>query len=744
MFKKIIDKLGWMGFGFTLAIPTAFAAAVIFSGDEVKTLKANLSLNNIVKWRTSSGDPEGAVIAPIGSIHSNTVDGSIHRKIEGAGSSGWASLGGRSGVFINILEEDNPDAEANDSHWTESGSSTLARTVTSADVAFGKGSFEWDPSAASENVTSDAVTIPEGLFGKNCLLRMFVKDSTTDHKVQVWDGSSSLAEVDLITTSNYAKVIIPFECPSSGTLAARIESAADTPAMQFDEVYIGEDFLVGSGSTSDPHRMVAEIKYDKDDQTSCIWTTTATTPSAFNANAACGVITQLYSAADVTLDTADNDLPDIDFDDLPEGQYWVKATLTGGTNSTAGDEGLCYSLSDGTSIGAETCMQAASFTSNMHLQSVTLTAQFTHAGGAANFAVYGDSNNNANIAIYNRGVTQHYGELQIEVWKMSSENPEEGLVQPDIQGWNVRATISGANITLGSGTDSTFKEITNASLTMAVDTNVTKAEGIEIPCSGTNASTSATNCSAGNEVLGLVVQIPVSGRYEICGQFENRIFNPNSEQRNIFSWVETANTCTDATCDAPSDSIQQSVERIRQGNNGVSDIDYDSVRVCGQFKFDSVGQKTMRLMFTKSGTSNANEIRTDGGGNMVIDMKRLSPHIDNPLLDKGNISTPDTNLSEKYAFVSVRIPPTCPNYTNEYGDFVDTITGANVCTVNFNAGFWKDVPNCTCTDTSGSTTRYACHTQLATTSSVQTNVVHTSAGSTGVAEVKLHCHGPIN
>ncbi len=44
-----------------------------------------------VTWTVSATTPEGAITAPIGSIHSDNVTGAIYRKTSGAGNTGWVT-----------------------------------------------------------------------------------------------------------------------------------------------------------------------------------------------------------------------------------------------------------------------------------------------------------------------------------------------------------------------------------------------------------------------------------------------------------------------------------------------------------------------------------------------------------------------------------------------------------------------------------------------------------------------------
>jgi hypothetical protein len=67
-----------------------FADAVIFSGSDVKTLKANISLFDVAKILTTTIDPSSSgLVAPIGSLALRTTNGAIYSKTS-ASSTGWS------------------------------------------------------------------------------------------------------------------------------------------------------------------------------------------------------------------------------------------------------------------------------------------------------------------------------------------------------------------------------------------------------------------------------------------------------------------------------------------------------------------------------------------------------------------------------------------------------------------------------------------------------------------------------
>jgi hypothetical protein len=72
----------------------ANAAAVIFSGNDVKALKSNLNLFDEAKIITGDADPtSSAVDAPQGSIYLETDTGFIYNKLDDGSSTNWSRIG---------------------------------------------------------------------------------------------------------------------------------------------------------------------------------------------------------------------------------------------------------------------------------------------------------------------------------------------------------------------------------------------------------------------------------------------------------------------------------------------------------------------------------------------------------------------------------------------------------------------------------------------------------------------------
>lgn len=141
----------------------------------------------------------------------------------------------------------NPGFEAATlSDWTSTGG-IFAKDVATGDVCTGKASGAWDASAATQHLTSAAVTINagDGLSGQNGVVSCRFKcdvASTCTHTLGAWNGSADLTTPVSITSSNtgYVRTSVNFVMPASGTVALRVNSvASNEPNLLIDDCYLG-------------------------------------------------------------------------------------------------------------------------------------------------------------------------------------------------------------------------------------------------------------------------------------------------------------------------------------------------------------------------------------------------------------------------------------------------------------------------------------------------------------------------
>ncbi|MHA2065577.1 MAG: hypothetical protein ACXABY_14475, partial [Candidatus Thorarchaeota archaeon] len=630
----------------------------------------------------------------------------------------------RSGVFVNILGEDNPDAEANATGWTASGSGTIVRTTTAANIGFGKGSFEYDASAASETLTSPTITIPAGDHGNNCLARAFIKDGDSNLTAEVYDGTNVLASQALVTYTDYTEVRLRFPCPGSGTLAFRLSSSADAAVVRLDEVYIGENWEIGDTSSVE----IAGQSFHPFTG-SCTWTVTSTSFADFGTVAACpGPTIVEENVGD--WQTTDTDLPEQAIDGLPAGKYLM--TVSFPLNSTTANSFVAARISDGTTDG-QACGTRSVNTAEFHV-TCNMLVNYTASGDRV-FKLQGKSSSG------NARINLAFDQVADVVWTLYRyPTDSQKAFQPRTQGWRVDVNIGGANPTLAGATVSTYTEITDAGLDMVINPGSVNAE---IPCSTTNPSTGLT-CSAGSEGLGVVVEVPIAGAYEICG---NLTVQQTTGDRSTYQWIETPNNAQTI--------LQEGNERHGTGDASLAAAT-DSFRVCGQFNFASNGQKTLRLMYEKPGAGGGLTLLMDRGASegqrdMHITMRPITPFIANPLIvDSLNTPAGDgTTFNLFSAGFDLSGASDCVLQAGtEVGNWVDeagtTRPGAGRCAIAFDTGSFSGIPTCQCTGQDLATGVLVCAINNSPTSSQVEMELRNAAGSLRDQQLFVTCHGPKN
>lgn len=150
-------------------------------------------------------------------------------------------------VYQNLLA--NPGFENGAASWTASGGATkTANTTAKGTLSYG---YDFDSNSAAQTVSSETITIPNGLLGQNGVAFCGVKtpSGTATHNLEVFDGTNVIASVAVTTSSTrFANAITNFVFPTSGTVVLRIKSvASNEPEIYIDDCYIG---LANNISTS--------------------------------------------------------------------------------------------------------------------------------------------------------------------------------------------------------------------------------------------------------------------------------------------------------------------------------------------------------------------------------------------------------------------------------------------------------------------------------------------------------------
>lgn len=436
----------------TLLTSHAYGDAVIFSGNDVKTLKPNIDLYGQGKILSGSTDPTSvATSAPVGSIYLNTSNGNLYRKVDAGSSTNWQKVGSAA-VAGNLLP--NPDWETGTTGWTASAGS-YARTTTAADVGFGAGSGSFDASAASQTLTSTAVAIPTGLYASNGLASCYIKTAASDYIMQVYDGTNVIGSATIAASTQYTRTNVNFVFPSSGNISLRISSQSNAAIMYMDDCYVGPATNISqvSQATFIGSAYIAATA-------SCLWTISATgSLHAFNTTAACPGPTIESNPGPGTLGTTDSDLPKFPVSNLAPGTYRVAIQFigTGNVSTVAG-----FGIYDGTSVSQASRSALGFGTTGVGSYQVTLEGVFTYATASSpTFEIYGDINTGTNVnTIDNQAGGGQPRQVSIKIYRLPSSS--ELAVRSDQTVTNVSSSATATtNWPITSGQ---FGDLTSISL----------------------------------------------------------------------------------------------------------------------------------------------------------------------------------------------------------------------------------------------------------------------------------------
>jgi hypothetical protein len=575
------------------------------------------------------------------------TEGSTYRIANGipAWSAPYGFSGGNNAIFNNSFE-------GATTGWSASGG-TFARTTTNGQfIPPGVAGAHWDSNGAAQTLDSAAVTINanDGLAGRNgvasCSFRAAA--GTATHTLTAFDGTNNLVSPATITssTTGWNRTSINFIFPASGTVKLRISSvAADEPDLFIDDCYIGlaEGFNLQNVSQASNYGTLTIAN-----AASCSWSTTSTTYANFSANASCP-----SPASTGNLGTTAGKIPGATATSIPPGTYFVVARFSG-SKTGAGDQQIAWRLSDGTTNAMG---QANYFTTTAnYIVPVTLTGVFTYTStqSSVTWQVQGEVGGASTTNNIPMGTVDSY-QFDMEVYRFP--NATDLAYKPEQLNWKVDANISGANISLGTGNQASYVEMTNASLTLT--NNTTSGNNVltaQIACASGTAST-GTTCSV-NESNGIAFTLPIAGDVEACADFSHELdVGASATAGNLdttFQIVETTNTSS-AVVQEGKDRKDSYLEIIAAGGN--REIVSHPFHTCGTFNFSSAGQKTLRLEYEQlvGGTVTASSVYADanasrGQRDIHWTVRPLSYNIPYPTLI-GGVKGTQTNDSAATGYV---------------------------------------------------------------------------------------------
>ena len=594
--------------------------------------------------------------------------------------------------------------ETGKTNWAASGG-TFNITGTAANVGEKLFAASWDPSAASQTLSNDLALVPAGLYGKLCSASMVYKGGDSNYKFQVYDGSNIIAETDLVASTNYsARKVLYFTCPSSGSLSARLISSADAALIYLDDVRLGQDIVVASSAGYSGEAYM-------DGTANCSPNVTGAL-SSFGSDADCGPRTLVSSNGPASISLADSDNAKFTVNNLPAGEYLVAFTTR--VDVTSNSTNVRLAVYDGTSLSGHT----GGAPSTAVGMPVTVVGKFNYtSAGTRVYELYGGTDTGT-VSIQNAVPTFQ----RVHFYIIQMKGGTEDAVTVDKMGWNISGRITGASPSLGTGNVTTYSEITNASLSMTLDSGSAAAE---IPCSSTNPSTGLT-CAAGNEGLGVVFVPPSAGEYEACFDYTwNGEVGTSSALYSVFRLDRTASNLQ-TVIEAGRQAKRANIVATSQGTWGFP------FTMCDKFTIPDTTKTAIRLKYVQngSGTVNGSFIDADfsnepsGFRSFGFRVRRLNALSDT--VKFSNLATTSRQLGVKVEFVKFTLDGSGCTIQNQSGAFSapnrPSIGRCNMALTGFTTP-----PACMCLG-EGNTARY-CSPNASSNSTVQFTYILDGGGN---------------
>lgn len=618
----------------------------------------------------------------------------------------------------------NPSAFMNTVGTSVTGTATVSRNTTSPLTAISDFSISL-PNNATDYVAFSTDTFDSSMSGKNCELRLDYTASSIGSNVvvQIVQGSNIVASSSALSTASTARTVsvnapcgnlssattirVANSTGNSGTSALKVANVTYGLATNLSQVSQAQ--LVGTikvtGCSAPFERIAASFGDNTTALTGCSYATTGSIQAPTSSPSQLGV--RLVNQ--------------------PPGEYvFVYTGFYGwGNSSTALPQ---FRFSDGTNVSREVASTSAG--------GGAIAMRVSEFSGSISYSS-GISDSTVRIQAISDGVGSAiwYGTTGspgvIKVYRFPSTS--ELAYRPDQVAWKVDANIGGAVVGLGTGAVSSYSEITSGSLTLTQNAG---SIATQIACASGTAS-SGTTCTAANESVGVVFNVPTAGDVLACASFTHNGQGSGGEVITTFQIMETTNTS--------SAIVQEGKTRLVSGG-GPTTILKNPLRVCGTFTFASAGQKTLRLQYEQAGSINVSEILADqnpaiGQPDIHWEVYPITQSIPAPLL-VGSVTSNSAGL-ERIERAYVADGSTCPatvctitSQSNWLNSVIKNSTGNY--TLNITSGVFSGIPSCVIQHSQNETSIEP----GASATQVNFTTKNASGTVTDASRVMILCQGP--
>lgn len=575
--------------------------------------------------------------------------------------------------------------------WTASAG-TYAVTTSSPMV--GKVHATWDAAASADTLTSTAVSIPAGMYGRNAVFSCLITTAsgTATHTIQAYDGSNILASTTITSSTSPVRTSVNFIMPSSGSIYGRLYANADEPSIAIDDCYLGpaEGYNIGSVSQA---VFVGRAYYAS--TASCAWSLTSTSFSDFSTTAACPSPTVSSNPGPGTILTTDADLPQITVTNLPPGIYRVEANVSVAQSGVAS-----YSrvrLSDGTNTSPAHMYNS----SNTTFEHVSVVGMFTYSStqSSVTFKLQGASTSGTTNISNDASVSGGETVFTIYRFPLSSEQ----AYKPDMlaQSWSGYHdnTCSWARNSTSYGS---FTADATCSLTERTNSNF------------------GTVSTSGSVLPAITFTPKKAGRYYVCATFPQI---GTAEITSNYRLYDGSTTIAEVT------TVPSGTQKI-------------STELCGIYVVSNTSAKTIELQ----GASNAGTITVAAGavGNSSLEWSIFA--LDNQLPAPAIVNSV---VNSQSAVTGIEIGQiNCDGasaITSQVGSWISSVgnISAGACAITLKSNIFSSAPHCIVQGAGLTTPNTAFSITAASATSVTVDcAVTTTAADCTSADFNIMCMGP--
>lgn len=551
---------------------------------------------------------------------------------------------------VERILNSNPGFENGKSSWTASGGSF---TISVSNPATGNAMAAWDSNGAAQTLTSTAVSIPPGAYGKNGVASAIMTCASTSctHTLQAYDGTNILASTTITSNQTvYVRTSVNFVFPISGSISIRIVSvASNEPNLFIDDAIIGLADGINLSQVSQASLFGAVTSAPA---SSCSWSSTSATYAAFSADTDCSAATASGNAS-----APSTKIPAIRFaNGIPPGTYMIVAR---GLFQTTGTTPQCsYQFTDGTNTFG---WNSVGTTASVRASQMTGIVTYTGAQGDTTIQIHSAAyagTGTPTCVIENDTTT--FERFDIDVYRFPSTS-DLGLRIDQV-----------ANVWSGFHSNDCSWARTNTSLgDPTADASCTFTQG-----TNTNFGTVASYVVANNEP-GIVWNPSKAGTYLVCA---TTVINGAGAAGTNLGIELSDLTPTVIAFQEPAVNVAGQPQ---------------PVTLCGLYAATSTAAQTVRLRSSASTGAITIAASTTLGHSVDWTIMQVVQNLPMPLLVGGVVTNNSGVSNELYANLNCDASSAITSQSGTTANGVATVgnVSTGVCAGTF-AGMWSGTPIC--------------------------------------------------